>query len=119
VEGGYDEAARRGKLDQLSCLCAGGCEGLVDDDVFSSFERLLCQREMGLVGCADDDQLDGWVGERFFDRAEDAGGGVGFCGLAAAALHNSFELEAWNRADERGMEDTPRKAKADDGNSDI
>jgi hypothetical protein len=54
-------------LAEFEGLLAGGGEGLVDDDVFARFERLPGQREVRLIGCGDDHQLDGLVGEEIVE----------------------------------------------------
>jgi len=87
--------------------------------VFASLKSLLCQSEVGFVGRAHDDELDGRVCERLFDRAEDAGFGPGFGGLVSATLHDSLKLQAGDRIDEWGVKDLSRKAEADDCYSNI
>ena len=69
VEGNDQQALALGELAERERLFAGSGEGLVDDDVLAGFERLLGQREVGLVGRGDDDQLDGLVGEELVERA--------------------------------------------------
>ncbi len=73
---------------------------------------------MGLVGGADDDEIDVRGVEGCLGRAQDAGSGVGFGGLVPAALDDCGEFEAGNGADEGTVEDTAGETKAEDGDAD-
>ena len=87
--------------------------------MFAGEERLSGEVEVGLVGGGDDDELDGWICEGFFNRAQDAGAGVGFGGLVPFALDDGFEAQAGNGADEGGVKDATRKTKSDNGYADF
>ena len=77
--------------------------------------------EVGVVGSANDDEVDGGVGEDFFGGGEDAGVGIG-CGCRGGAVggldDDGGELEAGDGVDEGAVEDFAGEAVADDGGAD-
>jgi len=77
-------------------------------------EGLSGESVVRLVGCGDDHELNGRVGEGLFNCAEDADAGPGLCGFVAAALDDGVEFEARDCVDEGGMEDAACEAEADD-----
>src|SRR5581483_3094809 len=86
----------------------------VDDDVLAGLERLRGEVELGLVGCGDDDEVDGGVGEGFVDGAEDARGGVGLGGFVALALDDRSQFQGGDGGDEGAVEDFSGEAEAED-----
>ena len=107
-----------GKGDEGAGLGGGRGEGFVDDDVLAGAEGGGGQRDVGVVGGGDDDEVEGGVGEGFFRGAKDAGRWVGFRGGGAGALDDGSELEPRNGGDEGAVEDFATEAIADDGGAD-
>ena len=112
VKGSDDKFFAGGEIPEFFGLGAGGGEGLVDDDVLACDEGLFGEGEVSFVGSGDDYELDGGIGEGFFERAEDVGIGVGFGGFVALALDDCFEFQAGHGGDEGGVEDLSTQAEA-------
>ncbi len=116
VEGDDVFAAAGGEVDELAGLGGGGGEGLVDDDVLVGEEGDAGELDVGGVGCGDDDDVDGGVGEGLAGGVDEAGGGVALGGgLCGGTGDDGVEFEAGDGGDHGAVEDATGEAVADDG----
>ena len=109
-----DAVLSLGEIEEFDSFGDGGGEGLVDDDVFAGFETALGEREVGLVGSGNGDELDGIDGEEFVERRNNARAGKEVGSRIAGALKNGDEVETFDRADHWGVKTAAAQAKPDE-----
>ena len=121
VEGSEEFLLCAGEGDERARIGGAAGERLVDDDVLAGFERGGGELDVGVVGRADYDEIDGGVGEGLGCRGDDAGGGVGRSGGGGAlgvADDDSGEFESRDGVDEGAVEDSAGEAVAEDCGAD-
>jgi hypothetical protein len=89
--------------DEFSCLRKVKGERFVDDNVLPGSKCCSGEREVALVWCCDDDEIDAGMRCGLFGGDDGDTGIVGQHSLSVAGA-NDHEVDAGNRAEQRSME---------------
>jgi len=118
VVDGEDKLLLLGQGKEFDGFGDGRGEGLIDNDVFSGFERALGEGEMSLIWRGDSDELDGVDGEKIVESVNNAGAGKELGRGIAGALKDGGEAKTFDGADNRRVETAATETETNETNLD-
>ena len=114
---GQQPAALGREANELLRLCQSRRQGLIHDDMPVGFETSLRVREMRIVRCGYDNEIDCFIREQFVERARYPNLGILLLCVRAVPLENASQFHSFDAADDRGMKSLTRQTKSDKSHS--